>query len=74
MKSLANGDWIVRPKIRAFCSKEEKPRDPINQSSRCNMQEGLLTVVQTGWLWSPGRQSTPNSKLGKLFINKKPYY
>ena len=55
-------------------SKEEKPRDPINQSSRCNTQEGLLTVVKTGWLWSPGRQSTPNSKLGKLFIDKKPYY
>ena len=52
-------------------SKEEKPRNPINQSSRCNTQEGLLTVVQTGWLWSPGRQSTPNSKLGKLFIDKK---
>ena len=40
----------------------------------CNTQEGLLTVVKTGWLWSPGRQSTPNSKLGKLFIDKKPYY
>ena len=55
-------------------SKEEKPRDPINQSSRCNTQEGLLSVAQTGWLWSPGRQSTPNSKLGKIFIGKKPYY
>ena len=54
-------------------SKEEKPRDPISQSSRCNTQEGLLTVAQTGDsdLWSPGRQSTPNSKLGKLFICKK---
>ena len=50
--------------------KEEKPRDPINQPSRCNAQEGLLTVAQTWWLWSPGRQSTPNSKLGKLFIDK----
>ena len=29
-------------------SKEEKPRDPINQPSRCNAQEGLLTVEQTG--------------------------
>ena len=29
-------------------SKEEKPRDPINQPSRCNAQEGLLTVAQTG--------------------------
>ena len=31
-----------------LCSKEEKPRDPINQPSRCNMQEGLLSVAQTG--------------------------
>ena len=52
-------------------SKEEKPRDPISQSSRCNTQEGLLMVVQTGWLWSPVRQSTLNSKLGELFIDKK---
>ena len=29
-------------------SKEEKPRDPINQSSRCNTQGGLLSVAQTG--------------------------
>ena len=29
-------------------SKEEKPRDPINQASRCNTQEGLLSVAQTG--------------------------
>ena len=29
-------------------SKEEKPRDPINQPSRCSAQEGLLSVVQTG--------------------------
>ena len=29
-------------------SKEEKPLDPINQPSRCNMQEGLLSVAQTG--------------------------
>ena len=29
-------------------SKEEKPRDPINQPSRCNTQEGLLLVAQTG--------------------------
>ena len=55
-------------------SKEEKPRDPINQPSRRNTQEGLLSVAQTGWLWSPGRHSTPNSKLGKLFIDKKPHY
>ena len=29
-------------------SKEEKLHDPINQSSRCNTQEDLLTVAQTG--------------------------
>ena len=29
-------------------SKEEKPRDPINQPSGCNTQEGLLSVAQTG--------------------------
>ena len=29
-------------------SKEEKPRDPITQPSRCNMQEGLLSVAQAG--------------------------
>ena len=29
-------------------SKEEKPCDPINQPSRCNTQEGLLSVGQTG--------------------------
>ena len=28
--------------------KEEKPRDPMNQPSRCNAQEGLLSVAQTG--------------------------
>ena len=28
--------------------KEEKPHDPINQPSRCNTQEGLLSVAQTG--------------------------
>ena len=29
-------------------SKEEKPHDPINQPSRCNTQEGLLSVAQMG--------------------------
>ena len=35
---------------------------------------GFIDGCANGWLWSPGRQSTPNSKLGKLFICKKPYY
>ena len=51
--------------------KEEKPCDPMNQSSRCNTQEGLLSVAQTRWLWSPGRPSTLNSELGKLLWAKK---
>ena len=29
-------------------SKEEKPRDSLNQPSRCNTQEGLLSVAQMG--------------------------
>ena len=29
-------------------SKEENPRNPINQPSRCNTQEGVLSVAQTG--------------------------
>ena len=43
-------------------SKEEKPRDPINQSSRRNTQEGLLSVAQTGWLisWEAGHPGTAN--------------
>ena len=35
---------------------------------------GFIVGCANGWLWSPGRQSTPNSKLGKLFICKKTYY
>ena len=32
---------------------------------------GFIVGCANGWLWSPGRQSTPQSKLGKLFIDKK---
>ena len=32
---------------------------------------GFIVCCANGWLWSPGRQSTPNSKLGKLFICQK---
>ena len=32
---------------------------------------GFIVGCANGWLWSPGRQSTPNSKLGELFICKK---
>ena len=38
----------VRRRIRAFVSRRKKPLDPINEPSRCNTQEGLLSVAQTG--------------------------
>ena len=31
---------------------------------------GFIVGCANGWLWSPERQSTPNSKLGELFIDK----
>ena len=31
---------------------------------------GFIVSCANGWLWSPGRQSTLNRKLGKLFIDK----
>ena len=68
---MYHGKTYCKTQNSGLRSKEEKLRDPINQSSRCNMQQGLFSVAQTGWLWSPGRQSTPNSKLGKLFMCKK---
>ena len=40
--------WFCKTQNSGLRSKEEKPRDPINQPSRCNAQEGLLSVVQTG--------------------------
>ena len=41
-------NWNCKTQNSGLRSKEEKPRDPINQPSRCNTQEGLLTVEQTG--------------------------
>ena len=32
---------------------------------------GFIVGCANGWLWSPGRQSTPNSKLGELLYAKK---
>ena len=52
-------------------SKEEKPRDPINQSSRRNTQEGLLSVAQTGWLIS-WEAEHPEQQIGQAFMGKKP--
>ena len=40
--------WDCNTQNLGLRSKEEKPRDPINQPSRCNTQEGLLSFAQTG--------------------------
>ena len=41
--------WLYcKTQNSGLCSKEEKPRDPLNKPSRCNAQEGLLSVAQTG--------------------------
>ena len=55
-------------------SKEEKPRDPINQSSRCNMQEGLLLVAQTGDYDLLGGRAHRTANWASLLYAKKPYY
>ena len=48
LKDVTFTDTCVRPRIRAFVPRRKKPCDPINQPSRCNTQEGLLSVAQTG--------------------------
>ena len=63
--------YMCKTQNSGLRSKEEKPRDPISQSSRCNTHEGLLTVAQTWWLWSPGRQSTPEHQIGQAFYRQK---
>ena len=44
----ASTSYLCKTQNSGLHSKEDKPRDPINQSSRCNTQEGLLSVAQTG--------------------------
>ena len=60
---------IVRPKIRSSFQggKTAQPNKPAQQMQHAR---GFIDSCANGWLWSPGRQSTPNSKLGKLFIDK----
>ena len=46
---LLNRDFLnCKTQNSGLRSKEEKSRDPINEPSRCNAQEGLLSVAQTG--------------------------
>ena len=55
-------------------SKEEKPRDPINQPSRCNTQEGLLSVSQTGDSDLLGGRANRTANWASFLYAKKPYY
>ena len=55
-------------------SKEEKPRDPINQPSRCNTQEGLLSVGQTGDSDLLGGRAHRTANWASFLYAKKTYY
>ena len=55
-------------------SKEEKQRDPINQPSRCNTQEGLLTVAQTGDSNLLGGRAHQTANWASFLYAKKTYY
>ena len=33
---------------------------------------GFIVGCTNGWLWSPGRQSTPEQQIGQAFMGKKP--
>ena len=65
---------IVRPKIRAFLPRRKKPRHPINQSRRCNTQEGLLSVAQTGDSDLLGGRAHGTANWASFLYAKKPCY
>ena len=54
-------------------SKEEKPRDPINEPSRCNTQEGLLSAAQPGDSDLLGGRAHRTANLAS-FYRQKPHY
>ena len=53
-------------------SKEEKPRDSVNQPSRCNTQEGLLSDVQTGDSDLLGGRAHQTANWVSFYMPKKP--
>ena len=63
----------VRPRIRAFVPRR-KNRDPINQPSRCNTQEGLLSFAQTGDSDLLGGRAHRTANWASFLYAKKPYY
>ena len=52
-----------------LCSKEEKAQDPINEPSRCHMQERLLSVAQLGDSDLLGDRA-PQQQIWPAFIGK----
>ena len=57
-----------------LCSKEGKLCDPINQSSRCNTQEGLLSVAQTGDSDLLGGRAPRTANWASFLYAKSTYY
>ena len=47
-----------------------KTARPNKRAQQMQHARGFIVGCANGWLWSPGRQSTPNSKLGKLLWAK----
>ena len=62
---------IIKTQNSGLRSKEEKPRDPINQLSRCNTQEGLLSVAQTGDSDLLGGRAPPTANWASFYGQKK---
>ena len=54
--------------------KEEKPRDPMNQPSRCNTKEGLLSVAQTGDSDLLGGRAHRTANWASIYGQKTPHY
>ena len=65
---------ICKTQNSGLRSKEEKPSDPINQPSRCNTQEGLLSVAQTGDSDLLGGRAHRIANWASFLYAKKTYY
>ena len=50
--------------------KTARPNKPAQQMQHAR---GFIVGCANGWLWSPGRQSTPNRKLGELYMQHVTY-
>ena len=67
------GHGFCKTQNSGLRSKEEKPRDPINQPSRCNTQEGLLSVAQTGDFDLLGGRAHRTANWASFLYAKKPH-